>query len=87
MKQTAIGGNVHIVNNIFNDFSSTIINSDLEKDLIIESLKKIDELKHEIFKEQKDKSKIVRICDWFRNNKSGLVTIAMPFIQKVLEKI
>jgi len=86
MKQTAIGGNVHIIQNIFNDFSSTII-SNLDKDLVLDSLKKIEELKQEVSREQQDKSKIEKICDWFRNNKSELVTIAMPFIQKILENI
>lgn len=79
-------GNI-VVNDSFNDFSTTIINSDLDFDLRTQALKYIEELKQELSKPDRDKGKIDSISKWFVNNKSELAAISVPFITKILSSI
>lgn len=87
MNQTSIGGNVNVIQNIFNDFSLAIFNSQLDLEIRKEALQKIEDLKKEMSKPIKDKSLIDKICRWFTENKTELATIAVPFISKILSNL
>ena len=87
MSQTSIGGNVNVIQNIFNDFSLAIMNSNIDPDIKKQAFQKIEELKKEISKPNKEKSIIDRICKWFTENKTELATISIPFITKILTSI
>lgn len=87
MNKSSITGYVKIDENVFNDFSLKIMNSDIDLDTRTEALRKIEELKIEIEKREKDKGKIDKICKWFTNNKTELATLSIPFITKILSMI
>jgi len=75
------------IKNIFNDFSSEVIKSNIDFVLKKEAIKKIEELQKEVSKKDKDETNIDKICKWFTKNKIELATIATPFITKILSHI
>jgi len=84
MEKSSITGNVYSNDQIISSFYSTINESDLDISLKLEAAKKLDELKKELDKPEKDKSKVQIICDWFLKNGTTLATLATPFIEKIL---
>ena len=86
MEKSSLTGNV-VNDSVFNDFSSKILNSTLDFNIITEASRKLEELKHEVNRKQKDTNRIKEISQWFTNHKSELATISIPFISKILSMI
>lgn len=80
----SLGGDATFYETEFNKFVYAVSNSEIDLNLKMEAFRKIEELKNEIENPKKDKNKIQQICDWFKNNKHELATIAIPFIEKIL---
>ena len=87
MNQSENSGNIDI-NKVFDEFSSAIMNcSDIDSDLFVLSLKNIQELKKETLYDTMDKEKINQLLNWFKNNKTEISTVSMPYTYKITEWI
>lgn len=82
--QFSLGGDVNILHNTFNDWSKTIMNSDIDFDLKKMAVQNIKQLREEMDKPKKDQTKINKIFKWFTDNKAELVSLSIPFIEKIL---
>lgn len=80
-------GDITNINSTIDDFRNAIINSNLDSNLIVESLKHVEEMKKEFKKPEINKSRLEEIFNWFKNNKEELSSIAMPFIHKIIGMI
>lgn len=85
--QVSLGGNVNIIHNTFNDWSRKIMNSDIDFILKKQAIQNIKQLRDEIDKPSRDQSKIDKILKWFSDNKTELVNLSIPFIEKILSYI
>lgn len=79
--------NINEIENIINDFSVSVVKSNINSELKVKSIEKIEELKKEFANPNPDETKIGKIFEWFKNNKSELTQLAIPFINEILDNI
>ena len=81
MMQQSAGNHINI-DMVLNRASSKLLQKDIDTDLFIPSIKKMQQLKFEISRPNKDVEKIVNILNWF-DTRSEVNCIMEPFIDDI----